>query len=246
MRAVSVVKWSVLAVVLALLAGAAWLYWQASRVPGEYRYQSLTPTQRRQAAKDFVSRLADFNRYAQNNEPFSWSIDQDRINRYMASLEEIAAVRPGHKAGTVTEALREAGLADPAVSLEEGKVLLMVRSIEHDKIVSVSLDLEFTSDRRLRVKLEKASVGELTLPRDWVTDRLNTVQKSLGTGDGPKDPNQPTNPTAKVAYALTKLLSGINAEPIEPVGTWDGRKIRIQDITIADGRLTLQVKRVQR
>ncbi len=244
MRAVSVVKWSVLAVLLAVLAGAAWLYWQASRVPQQYDYQPLTPVQREKAAKDFVNRVADFNRYAQNNQPFSWSIDEERINRYLASLEEIAAVRPGHKAGTVTDALRKAGLADPAMSLEDGKALLMIRSIEHDKIISVTLNVEFTSDRRLRVEVQKAAVGELTLPRGWVTDRLNTVQKALA-GKKTNADKDSTNPTAKVAEALTKLLSAINAEPIEPVGTWDRRKIRIQDITIADGRLTLEVKRVQ-
>ena len=240
-----VVKWSVVVLLVALLVGGGWVYYQASRVPADYAFTPLTPTERQQAAKDFVSRLADFNRYAQNNEPFSWSIDEVRINRYLASLEEIAAVRPGHKAGAVTDALQRAGLADPAVALKDGQMLLMVRSTEYDKVVTIGIEMEFTGDRRLRVRLQKAAVGELELPESWVQDRLATLKNALSEKlKAAPDKDSSTNPTGKVAEVLAAVLKSINEEPFDPVGTWDRRRIRVHDITVTPGRLTLQVRRV--
>ncbi len=236
-------KWVSALIALTLLVGGAYLYLRASRVPDEYAYQPLSRDQRKQAADDFYNHLARFNNHAQDTQPFRWSLSEDRINRYLASMEEIAAIRPGHQAGSVLDALHEAGVADPAVALEDGRLRLMLRLTEYDKIVSLTLAMEFTSDRRLRVKLIETAIGTLAVPETLVRDRLTALRASLargaGDGDAPDD-----DPTAQAVSVLATILQAIDQEPITPVGTWDQRRIRVHNITITPEKITLHVHRL--
>ena len=244
MRASTHLKWASALIALALLAGGGYLYLCASGVPREYAYQPLSRPQRRQAATDFYNRLAEFNRHAQDTQPFRWSLSGERINRYLASMEEIAAIRPGHRAGSVLYALHEAGVADPAVALDNGRLRLMLRLTEHHKILSLTLGVEFTSDRRLRVKLIEAAIGTLTVPETLVRDRLTALRTSLARRTDDDGAPSADDPTGRVVSVLATILQAIDQEPITPVGTWDQRRIRVHNITITPGDITLHVHRL--
>jgi hypothetical protein len=236
-------KWTAAVVVVCLLAGGGYLYFRASRVPEAYRYRPLSRAERKQSATDFYNQLARFNRHAQDTQPFRFSISEDRINRYLASMEEIAAIRPGHRSGSVVEALHEAGVADPAVALEDGRLRLMLRLREYHKIISLTLGIEFTADRKLRVKLIETAVGTLAVPDDLVRQRLTALRESLAKRATDEPTDEPSDPTGQVVDVLRAVLQAIDREPITPVGTWDQRRIRVHNVTIAPGKLTLHVHR---
>jgi len=128
MRAGKVVLRVGLVVVGVLLAIAAVLYWQASRIPDAYHPAELTREQRVQVAKNFSQHvLLDFSNIAQNTVPGEWQITQKQLNQYLASMDEIAASRPGARAGTVHKQMDEAGISAPAAALGDGVLTLMLR-----------------------------------------------------------------------------------------------------------------------
>lgn len=244
LRASTLLKWTAVLLVLALLAGGGYLYLLAARVPDAYNYQPLSRPQRKQAATDFYNRLADFNRYAQNTQPFRWSLSEDRINRYLASMEEIAAIRPGHRAGSVVDALHRAGVADPAVDLRDGQLRLMLRLSEHRKILSLILGVTFTPDRKMKISLVGAAIGELSVPDELIRERLAALRDSLAKRPGKGADDETSDPTGRVVDVLATVLQAIDREPITPVGTWDQRRIRVHNLTISPDRLTLHVHRI--
>ena len=75
-----------------------------------------------------------------------------------AIADEIAASRPSGKAGEVYRAMEKAGFIDPAVSLGDGILTVMVRSKEYDKVLSADVSFSFTADRKLRVRLEESGL----------------------------------------------------------------------------------------
>lgn len=238
------VTWIVLLLVILPLAAAGIIYLQASRVPEQYQPPELSQAQREQWVKDFANRLAKFNEYAQNPEPFSWSINQDRVNNYLASMDEIVAVMPGRKPGEVNQAMARLGLAEPAVVLDDGAITVMIRSTEYNKVLSAKLDLQPVGDGQLKVSLAKTRIGRLPLPPDIAKDKLHGLKTALAGRLQPGQDEEKLEGPAHIAALLATILQAIDGPPISLKGTWDGRVIKIRKITIDDGRLTLEIDRV--
>lgn len=258
MRIVRTVKW--LTAGAAVLAfAAAGLYIQASRTPPNYSPAILSADQRDRAAKEFLNRkiLNDFGNATQRNRPFDWSIGEDELNRYLASMDEIASSAPTVQPGAVHRAMADAGLAAPAVALRNGKLTLMVRSTKYEKILSADLAFTFNKDGMLLVRLVQARSGRLALPDRWLRDRLRRLGQSLDAEDrsarpaaGPAGQSHRAGRSGSLAVSsldvaelLRVVLAAIDNKPIRPELTWgiNERHVRISGIRISDGLLTLHV-----
>ena len=153
MRIGRAIRWFLICTLSLVGLSAVVMYVQASRIPADYLPVQLSARQKHQAVKEFWSKVQEFGNSTQMNEPFEWSVGQTELNRYLASMDEIAASTPSGEPGTVYREMEKAGLAEPAIALHDGVLTLMVRSKEHAKILSVDVSFALTDDKKLRVKL---------------------------------------------------------------------------------------------
>jgi hypothetical protein len=232
-----------------LLAGVATagavLYYRASRVPANYAPAVLSEAQREQAAQDFYNRIVDFGNAAQYERPFTWSLDEQRVNWYLASMDEIAAQTPNGQPGRVNKAIAQAGFDRPAVRMADGVLTLMVRSSEYDKVLSVDLSPASQADGKLAVKLLAVRVGELTVPDSLVRGQLDQLRKLLDqpADRGGKGGSSDGVGSDDLGRLLAAILGTIDSEPIEPEITWpvNHKRVRIGQVDIRQGKLTLHV-----
>ena len=245
------IKWAAVLIPTAILGTALVAYIQASRVPRFYAPAVLNAQQRDQAAKDFLNNkiLHEFGNAAQANQPFDWVITEDELNRYLASMDEIAASAPAVQPGEVMRQMVRAGLAEPSVALRDGKLTLMVRSSEYQKIVSVDLAFQLTRDGLLEISLRQVRAGRLPLPDSVVRERVGEVKDALTEGNDPSEPGDLGGISSReVGQALQSILAAIDARPVTPELTWrlNNKRVRIAAIDIADGTLRLRFVPVAR
>jgi len=246
-----VLKWTAVAIPAAAVATVLAAYIQASRVPRHYAPATLSARQRDQAAKDFLNRkiLDEFGNAAQFNEPFEWVITEDELNRYLASMDEIAASAPSVQPGELTRQMIRAGLTEPSVALRDGKVTVMARSSEYQKIISADLGFRLTPAGLLEVSLLEVRAGRLPLPDSAVRDRIGEVKAALTAGNSASDRSDLGGISSReVGQALRSILAAIDARPLTPELTWslNDKRVRIAAIEIADGSLRLRFVPVRR
>jgi hypothetical protein len=211
----------------------------------------LTAQEKNLAVKEFWAKLQAFGNAAQASDRFIWSLGQDQLNRYLASMDEIASTTPSGKPGEVYRGMETLGLTDPVVALHDNLLTLMVHSRSHDKVFSVDLSFSFETDEKLRVRLTEARVGRLSLPNAWVQGRLDKVKKLLASDE---DGNERTMwrsskegftclSAEDVASVLGSVLAAIDEEPISPELTWpvNKKRVRIENVEIGEGFLQLRV-----
>jgi hypothetical protein len=164
---VRVLVWTL--VVMIILSGL--LYVQATRIPDNYHPARLTQEETKQTVGDFARDIAQgFGNNVKKVEEFDWSIDQSTVNRYLASIDEIAFNLPnGVKRGYIDEEMARLGLADPAVAFEDGKVTLMVRSTKYRKVLSAEISVKLV-DEKLKFALTSTRIGKLPVPSRFLTD----------------------------------------------------------------------------
>jgi hypothetical protein len=209
----------VLLLLLAAVAGAAALYLLASRVPRQYRPADLSRQERDAAGHEFVeSGAKGFYNKVPVREPFAFSLSEDRLNAYLASMDEISGLVPGGRPGEVRERLRRAGLADPAVAIGDGVLTLMVRLAQYGKVLSADLSFDFLPDGRLRVRLREVRVGSLAVP-DWlVRGRLHQLRRAIAPAMRRALAGNDVRGLSveDVSAVLTAVLAAIDEEPISP------------------------------
>ena len=240
-----------LLVVLLLVLAAVAMYFQASRVPSDYAPAQLSGREKEQAARQFVSQIGEFNNKAQLPQPFEWQITQEQINRYLAAADEIAANRLGGRRGEVREALESVGLSDPAVSLDNGVLTLLVRSSHYDKVVSADIRFTFLQDGRLQIRLAQTWVGQLPVPDTFLRSQLQRLKEKLAREQAPRQAGASagTQPSPdEVARLITTVIAAIDEAPIDPVlvGGLNNKKVRIEGIRIDDGKLALRAVPIDR
>jgi len=243
-----------LLLVVALLAMAVVvLYFQASRIPSDYRPAQLSGREREQAARQFVSQIGDFNNKAQLPQPFEWQITQEQVNRYLAAADEIAANRLGGRPGEVREALESVGLSDPAVSLNDSILTLLVRSSHYDKVVSADVRFTFLDDGRLQIRLAQTWVGQLPVPGALLRSQLEQLKQKLArqhaqTRSRTRASSDDEPSSDEVGQLIASIISAIDEAPIDPVlvGGLNNKKVRIESIRIHEGKLTLRAVPVER
>ena len=239
-----------LSVVGVAAAGAVTAYLLASSVPSYYRPARLGAAEKDAAMREFRRRLMEFNNDGQKNEPFTWSVTQDQLNRYLDSMDEIA-IQGGAKPGSAHRAMESVGLAEPAVILDGGRVRLVARSLQYQKVVSIDLSLVIGPDGRLRVSLAGARIGQLPMPASLVRSLIERLRGKFTQRPG----TQTTAPaiggldSSQVAQVLQRVISAIDGEPIATEMTWritTRKRVRVTRIDIDAGRLTLHIDPVLR
>jgi hypothetical protein len=240
-----------------LLAGAALtLYWTAKAQPPAYHPAVLAPQERRDAAKTFARKVMDFSNQAQVAEPFDWTFTPDEINQYLSSLDEIVAEMPRGRAGAVNNAMEKAGLERPAVSLENGRLTLMLSStVMHDAVLSVQIAPEIDG-HQMKTRFIGGAVGNLPLPESVFRDRMEQVKAALrklanGMAHSLESASNggAASPIAKEeAKGLAAVLDGIDEKPVPTEFTWPMNKVRVrlQAIDITPEGVTLHMVPAQR
>lgn len=237
----------VAAIAIALLG----LYLLASRVPPEYRPARLSHAEKDVATRHFYRRLMDFSNEGQDSKPFTWSVQERWLNAYLDSMDEIST-KGGGKAGSVYRMMQRAGLAEPAVSLDDGAIRLMVQTTEYDKILSIAVRFEFTPAGKLRVILDGAWVGRVPVPTFVVRRQLESLKAALSSRPRRRARSGAADVhglSADVGDLLARLLAALDGEPISTELTWKlstRKRVRIERIDIADGVLRLHVVPVGR
>ena len=235
MKVGRVIKWTALGLVLAILLVAGVLYYLASRVPDLYRPAELASQQRRQIAEQtFPKDVGRFNNIIQSGARGEYTIEQARINEYLASMDEIAAMERNVKQGTVHRAMTKMGLADPAVALHDGLITMMIRSTEHDKVLSVDLKLE-VRQQMLHVDLTDVRLGDLSLPQSLVRDQLEQLRSSL-----PDAPDDNSGQTQSLVLLMRAILdAALDGRALGTLFAWDRRQVQVTNVVVDDGSLTL-------
>ncbi len=236
---------------LALIAAALGLLMALS--PSQYRPVRLDYNERQMAAKQFYHQMMDFDDRAQSNAAFEFTFTAEQLNRYLASMDEIAAMLPEGHSGQVQEMLAAAGLSDPVVAIEEGRMTLMVRATR-GVIVSADLSPAVDEQGRLFVPLRAIRMGRLGVPRVLLRYSLRQTRDKLlalhATQRGDKDvPGEAaTADLAAVAanYALQMILAALDGQPVVPEGSYRHHRIRLAAIELGDGQITVHVAPVPR
>jgi len=258
MRLIRAIKWMAVGAVTLAAASAGVLYLLASSVPEGYRPAQLSADQQREVAyNQFTPHVLKFGNEAQGLQPFTWTATAEQVNSYLASMDEIAAIRPGHQRGQVDKALADAGLAEPAVAFEAGAVTLMVRSTRYNKILSADVGFSFRPDGRLAIALKAVRVGYLPVPKSQVRQLLERLKRSLAgrlaaperNGDAAGGGSSfQSLASQRVAELLGEVIAAIDEQPVGTEIVWPvGKKrVRIDAVDIADGALTLHATPMSR
>ena len=232
---------------LLILAAAGILYLLATGIPKAYRPAQLSADERREVAyNEFSPHAMAFGNPPEWDQPYTWSVTEERLNRYLASADEIAAIPPQREPGEVYRMMERAGLAEPAVALRDGVLKLMVRTTKYNKILSADVSFAFTADKRLSIHLAAVRVGHLPIPKSQVQSMLEELRQKLATG-GPSGQGHGSaaafeaGPSEHAARLLAAIVSAIDKEPIDTELPISRRTVRIEGIDIADGRLTVRI-----
>jgi hypothetical protein len=231
-----------------ILAVAGVLYLLACWVPGGYRPARLSRQDREAAMQHFRRwQVMEFSNVGQENKPFTWSISQDDLNRYLGSMDEIA-VEGGAKPGSVDAVMRKVAVTEPAVELDNGQVRLMVHSTRYEKIVSAALAFEFTPGGKLRVSLAGVKVGQLPVPSSLVREQVEKLKQALArplrSQAGTEGPLAGGSSSADLGKLLGRVIAAIDGEPIDAELSWrihTRKRVRIDRIDIEGGVLRLHV-----
>jgi hypothetical protein len=251
MRVLRAIKWSLLVLVLVLVLSAGLLYWMASRVPSGYRPAQLTHEQRLHVAHTVLpSDVSAFHNIVQAGQLDTFSVGEERINQYLASLDEIATELNHARPGTIQKKFQDMGVAEPAVDLQPGSMVFMIRSAEYEKILSIQIGLE-VKDEKVIAEVESVRVGSMPVPRSMVRGQLEKLGKALGrleqdTRRGRDDADVWNAPSTLLP---SLLKSALEREPLPATfdvrvarsrrDTSSLRRVRIEKIAITDDEVQL-------
>lgn len=235
--------------ILLLVVVPAVLVMLAMLTPPEYHPAGLDYDERSVAAKQFYRQMMDFDDLAQSNIPFEFTFTAEQINRYLASVDEIAALLPEGQAGRVQEMMRVAGVSSPAVAIRNGRITLMIRAGRFGNIVSADLRPVIDGEERLIVPLRAVCVGWLPIPQWLIRSRLMETRDRLlnlraaqrAEGDLPGGLVEADLAEAASNYALRMVVGALDGQPIVPEGKYRGRRLRLTGIDPFAGRITVRV-----
>jgi hypothetical protein len=227
-----------------LMFAAAVVFLLASSVPDEYKPFQLTQKERKDAAIDFVGRHgAKLVENIRVNQPFSHTLTEQDMNLYLASLDEIAYLKPARrgnrqKSGEVYEAMDKAGLADPVVAMDDGILTVMVRTQRSNKVASMDLAFEFPDNDHIQIVLKQVRIGHMPVPRSFVEGGLETLKRGVG------DLSTLDETAAQdLDTILAGVLAAVGEGPLPATMRFGSKRVRrIKDVVVDDGQLTIHVE----
>ena len=235
------VGWTALVTLFGLMLVTGVVFILASLVPEAYQPLLLSPEERQVIVTHFREKeFADFLNHFNAPEPFTHTIRQADLNKYLAVLDDLAReytiTKRGEqlRAGMVHEALDKAGLADPVVQMRDGLLTFMVRTKGTNKVLSFDLTLNITDDDRLAVRLVGVRIGRMPIPQFLVAGGLRRMKNSLA-----RNADEPGRLT--LDNLLRTILGAINEAPIPTDLTINKRTRRTHRIEIKDGQMDIHI-----
>lgn len=231
-----------LAAVIAIVVVGYLLF---SGIPASYNPSELNSSQRNRMADEFVGRILDFMSRAQDDGTFTWSLDQEEFNRYLASFDEIASFKAEVAHGDAARAFAEAGLADPAVALRSGVMTLMVRLKRYNVILSIDMSFSFARANRLEIRPRQVRLGRLRVPDSIAKRMIGKFEQLFGpSDDNARDISFSDRSIGGTVTILERIIASIGKAPLltEFEGGLNGRPVRIEAVEATNGRLTLHVR----
>ena len=229
-------------VTLILLVAAGVLYFTVSAVPTGYAPQRLSQAEKKRAAQEFVEKAVPLHN-APAGDLVRWLATEDELNKYLASMDEIASYRLGGKRGQVYRQMAKSKLSGLAVRLSKGIITLVFRSDKYGKIVSADFVLEITPDQRLRAGLKRVRIGKLRIPDSAFRERLIRMKMSLGFSESLRDPREgktkTRRPTDDMVKILGAMVAAIDEAPTRIEHKVNNKLLRLVGIEAEQGRLTL-------
>jgi hypothetical protein len=243
MNAKKTIGWGAVILLFALMLATAVVFLIASAPPSDYRPYQLTQKERKDAALHFVNKHgAVFFNKVHENQPFTHVITESDMNMYLASLEEIAFLKPVRagkedEGGRVFRAMDKSGVSDPAVKMSDGVVTFMVQTRQARKVVSFDLAFEFDDDDRMRVALKQVRIGRMPVPQAVLDGSIRAVKRAVQ----PRTPEGDIGPEDFDAM-LTGLILAMGDRPVSTNIRFSRKRIRkIRDIEVQDGQLKIHV-----
>ncbi|MFQ6049068.1 MAG: hypothetical protein ACE5K7_06870, partial [Phycisphaerae bacterium] len=204
---------------ITLLAVGLWLGVQ--QPPSWYQPAQIEPGQYQTVRDDLEEAFNSFNLAVQRPEAFSYSLDQRRVNSWIAARQQIW---PG---------LRRyipAAIEQPMVRFHDGRIVVAgrVHAGPLRTVLSVRLAVEVIA-QGLWVRIERCQLGWLPVPQAVVRRVLSSHLRHLRLAD---------------QRTIAALLDGL-ALPNEFQWRNGRRHFRLQRIDVQDARLLLQVQPYQ-
>ncbi len=243
MKAKKTIVWGGVIFLFALMLATAIIFLIASAPPSDYRPFQLTQKERKQAAQHFVNTQGVvFMNKVHENQAFTHVITESDLNMYLASLDEIAflkPVKPGKEddGGRVLSAMDKAGVSDPAVKIGDGVFTFMVQTRQARKIVSFDLAFEFDDNDRMRVVLKQVRIGRMPIPQFILSGSIEAIKQAVKR-------NTPQGDIAPEDFdaMLTGLVLAMGDEPVSTNIRFSRKRIRkIKNIEVKDGQLLVHV-----
>lgn len=246
-----IIKRGIAFVAVAIILVCVILYIQANRAPKSYQPRQLTPEQREREALTFINQkiFQEFNNEGvQLGRPYEWSITEEQANRALASMDEIAfgLGGPVNSRGSIQREMDRAGVSGPAISLRDGKLGLMAYSRQFDKVLGAELSFSFNPEGKLLVRLEDVRIGRLPMPHSMIDQKIDSLRQMMSGAIPPSPQKSPGNISSEdIGRIMVAVFSAVNGQPIVPEFKCPGnRMVRVDDIRIANGTLTLHIRPV--
>jgi hypothetical protein len=240
-RVIRITIYSLLGAVLVLAAAMVGLY---LHTPGWYQPIKLTDEQQQAASGDLIATMSDLNKqaiYSPPDEPFTVTISQEDLNRYLQAAHLLSP-----------QAAMPAWLRDPVVVLQPGRVILAGHvPAAKDRPIALHLNLRFESEH-LAIEVESVTVGSLPLPQQMIRDQLADLgqqfdasklkPKPHAKSGKPADQEDLEHPLGgQLADLAGGFLRAVNGQPMSCsyVTPNSHRPIRLVAIKIVEGSMTL-------
>ncbi|MBN1942351.1 MAG: hypothetical protein JW849_03555 [Phycisphaerae bacterium] len=237
------IGWGSVIFLFALMLATAIVFLIASAPPAEYRPYQLTQKERREAAHHFVDHQgAVFFNKIHENLPFTHVITESDLNMYLASLDEIAFLKPVRRGredegGRVLRAMDKAGLSDPAVKLGDGVMTFMVQTRKARKVVSFDLAFEFDDNDRMRIALREVRVGRMPVPQAVLSESIEALKRGVRRPPSEKDIGP-----EDFDEMLAGLVLAMGDEPVSTNIRFGRKRIRkLRDVEVKDGKLKIHI-----
>ena len=250
----------IVGIVLLLMVATAVLLLLASCRPDTYQPYLLTQAEREDVAKNFITKCLALGSQLGNKDPFTHTIKQDDLNLYLASLDELAFLRlqgddVAKQSSEVVDAMDKAGLAYPAVNMDNDILTIMFRTEGINKVISVDLKFEVTDDSHLKVTMEQVRVGKMPVPAFLVSGALDSMKERLAEreadrkqeeADDDLDDDDSDIKAGEFDLLLPKILSAINEEPFPTEVKFRNARKKVTRVEIDDGELRIHFFPVKR
>ncbi len=230
---------TVLFIVVLLVAVALLL---ASSRPSAWHPYQLTHEQQKEVAEHFATRsINELVNGMRGFEPFSFTITEEEMNGYLASLDELAMLAYSsedisRRPSELVAAMDRVGIADPVVDMREDRLRLLARTKKGNKIVSLDIAFEFTDDEKLYITIDGVHIGLLPIPKALVSGSLEQLQKSVSH----KDAENVETSLQNTDLIFGSVIRSIGGEPVSTrLPFSDSRPKRIHDIEIDEQSLTI-------